>query len=978
MKNSIHLSGIRHHNLKNLNIDIPLNKLAVITGVSGSGKSTLAFDVLYAEGQRRYIETFSPYARQFFDRMDKPKVDHIDHILPSIAIEQRNTVKTSRSTVGTMTEICDYMKVLWPHISSAYCPKCGKKIESTSVHGIWNSLCDKHQKINICFIVFYVVLSSKISIKETIKYIHSQGYRKCIFNNQIAALENIPEDYSESNLYIIQDRITFSSKYKKRFIDSCEQAYKYGQGTLLILDEKQIDIKNAIIFSNRLECAKCGIKLPHPIPGLFSYNHPLGACPTCHGFGRTIDIDLDLVIPDKTKTLREGAIRPWQTGFSMECQEDMIRLGTIRKIPLDIPFNKLTSTQKRWVIEGEPDYGKDKQHNWQTTWYGINGYFRWLESNTYKMHIRVFLSRYRAYKLCSVCNGTRFVPETLYYKSPYKTVDNSTLITLADFYNLELKDALLFIQNILTEKLSQPVQFALKEILNRLVFLNKIGLGYLTLNRQTRQLSGGEIERVSLASCLGNHLVNTLYILDEPSVGLHPRDTERLLEIIKRLRDVGNTIVVVEHEKAIIQAADHIIDLGPKAGAEGGKIIYQGTYQRFIATDKTRSNSRTAGYITDRLKINPHPPISKPSKFLKIKGATGNNIHNLDIDIPLQKLVCITGVSGSGKTTLLKRIVFPAIERILASNNHSLYNFHINDENPVSVSSVKIPNKLLKKILLIDQSPIGKTPRSNPAIYVDAYDDLRKFFLWKLKESPLQISSEIQLGDLSYNSSHGQCPRCKGLGFEEIEMQFLSNVYTRCPVCKGTRFNSKALELYIQVRKSIDSKEEITINIADLLNLSINEVISILECYPNSRYAQKALQKLQIINETGLGYVILGQPLNTLSGGECQRLKLAAHIAEAQNDNLSDTNLFLFDEPSTGLHFDDIQILLKLFHSIVQSGHSIIIIEHNLDIIKSSDWIIDMGPDGGYNGGKVLVQGTLEQIKSCKTSYTGQFLRNIS
>ena len=481
-----------------------------------------------------------------------------------------------------------------------------------------------------------------------------------------------------------------------------------------------------------------------------------------------------------------------------------------------------------------------------------------------------------------------------------------------------------------------------------------------------------------MASCLGNHLVNTLYILDEPSVGLHPRDTERLLEIIKRLRDVGNTIVVVEHEKAIIQAADHIIDLGPKAGAEGGKIIYQGTYQRFIATDKTRFNSRTAGYITDRLKINPYPPISGPSKFLKIKGATGNNIHNLDIDIPLQKLVCITGVSGSGKTTLLKRIVFPAIERILASNNHSLYNFHINDENPVSVSSVKIPNKLLKKILLIDQSPIGKTPRSNPAIYVDAYDDLRKFFLWKLKESPLQTSSEIQLGDLSYNSSHGQCPRCKGLGFEEIEMQFLSNVYTRCPVCKGTRFNSKALELYIQVRKSIDSKEEITINIADLLNLSINEVISILECYPNSRYAQKTLQKLQIINEIGLGYIILGQPLNTLSGGECQRLKLAAHIAEAQNDNLSDTNLFLFDEPSTGLHFDDIQILLKLFHSIVQSGHSIIIIEHNLDIIKSSDWIIDMGPDGGYNGGKVLVQGTLEQIKSCKTSYTGQFLRNIS
>ena len=978
MKNSIHLSGIHHHNLKNIDIDIPLNKLTVITGISGSGKSTLAFDVLYAEGQRRYIETFSPYARQFFDRMDKPKVDHIDHILPSIAIEQRNTVKTSRSTVGTMTEICDYMKILWPHISSAYCPKCGKKIESISAHDIWNNFCDKYQEINTCLIVFCVEITSGISIKKAIKYIHGQGYRRCVSNGQVTALENIPENYQEKNLYIIQDRITIAPKYKKRFIDSCEQAYKYGHDTLYILDEKQLDINSAIIFSNKQECSKCGIKLPRPIPGLFSYNHPLGACPTCHGFGRTIGIDLDLVIPDKTKTLREGAIRPWQTGFSIECQEDMIRLGAIRKIPLDIPFNKLTAAQKRWVIDGEPDYGKDKEHSWQTSWYGINGYFRWLESNTYKMHIRVFLSRYRAYKLCTTCNGTRFVPETLYYKSPYKTAENCKLITLADFYNLELKDALIFIQNILTEKLDLPVQFALKEILNRLVFLNKIGLGYLTLNRQTRQLSGGEVERVSLASCLGNHLVSTLYILDEPSVGLHPRDTERLLEIIKKLRNAGNTIVVVEHEKAIIQSADHIIDLGPKAGAEGGKIIYQGAYQKFIATDKTRSNSRTAGYITDRLKINTHPPISGPNKFLKIKGATGNNIHNLDIDIPLQKLVCITGVSGSGKTTLLKKIIFPATERILASNNHSLYNFHINDENPVSVSSVKIPNKLLKKILLIDQSPIGKTPRSNPAIYVDAYDDLRKFFLSKLKESSLQTLSEIQLGNLSYNSALGQCPRCKGLGFEEIEMQFLSNVYTRCPVCKGTRFNSKTLELYIKVRKSIDSKDEITINIADLLNLSIDEVISILECYPNSRYAEKALQKLQIINKTGLGYIILGQPLNTLSGGECQRLKLASHIAEAQNDNLSGTNLFLFDEPSTGLHFDDIQILLDLFHSIVRSGHSIIVIEHNLDIIKSSDWIIDMGPDGGYNGGKVLVQGTLEQIKSCKTSYTGQFLRNIS
>lgn len=972
MRDSIHLRGVRHHNLKNVDVDIPVGKLTVLTGVSGSGKSTLAFNVLYAEGQRRYIETFSPYARQFFDRMDKPQADRIENILPAIAIEQKNSIKTSRSTVGTLTEIADYLKVLWPHASVPFCPRCGKKINPSPAYRIWEAFKKASPQTEICLIVFSVRLSEKISFRESLSWIQGLGYSRALVQGKITRLEEIEENHPFAELLIIQDRVNCSSKSQKRFTDSCEQAYKYGHGQLLILDAASPDLSQAHSFSNKTECADCHITLPKPTPDLFSYNHPLGACPVCHGFGRTIGIDMNLVIPDTSKTLREGAVKPWQSGVSKECQLDLLRMAPKAKIPLDVPFNFLTPRQKQWVIEGDPLYEKDENHTWPKTWYGINGFFKWLESYTYKMHIRVFLSRYRSYRECEACKGNRFTPESLSFKVPNPLKKDKAPITLSQFYDLELIDAYNFIQALQEQhNFKGPVEYALKEVQNRLFFLNEIGLSYLTLNRQTRSLSGGETERVNLTRCLGNRLVNTLYILDEPSVGLHSRDTERLIKTIKQLRDIGNTVVTVEHEMMVIEAADHIIDLGPQAGARGGQIVYQGNYQNFISS----TDSRTAGYMSGRLEI----PLSAhqknpPKHFLKIRKACANNLNELDMDIPLERFVCISGVSGSGKSTLLKSIIHPGVQQVLDSN-HQIRSLKIDAENPASAFAIRFPQKLITNLFLVDQSPIGKTPRSSPTMYVGAFDDLRQFFIWKLKASGIESFSP---GHFSYNSKLGQCPRCRGLGFEEIEMQFLSDVYTRCPECNGSRFNTKAQEAVIEVKNPLKSNESLSLNIVDFLALTVDETISVLNQFPECKSAQKASAKLDIIQQTGLGYITLGQPLNTLSGGECQRLKLAARIAESCSASLRGKEqpfLFLFDEPSTGLHFDDIAVLLKLFYNLVRAGHSVIVIEHNLDIIKCADWLIDMGPEGGCKGGQIIAQGPPRKVANNKLSHTGRFLK---
>lgn len=973
MSEFISLRGVRHHNLKNLDIDLPMGKLTVVTGVSGSGKSTLAFDVLYAEGQRRYIETFSPYARQFFDRMDKPQADRIENILPAIAIEQNNSVKTSRSTVGTMTEICDYLKVLWPHISNPYCPKCAERIIATHPHQIWEQFHQAAPHISTALITFKVPLSAKISFSETLSFVQALGYRRVLLDNQVLPLEKIPIDSSLEELEIVQDRIVCNDKAPKRFTDSSEQAYKYGRGLLAIRDAEHLE-EPAYFYTNKLECSRCHTHLPKPVAGLFSYNHPLGACPVCHGFGRNIGIDMNLVIPDPNKTLLEGAIRPWQTGFSQESQQDLVRLAPKHQIPLDIPFKKLSAEQKRWVIEGDPDYGTDKKHEWPHFWYGIKGYFKWLETHVYKLHIRVFLSRYRIYRECEACGGTRFVPETLCFKVTHPLHKESEPLTLPQFYDLELCDALAFIKAIKQKNtLSRPIQYALAEVENRLSFLNEIGLGYLTLNRQTRQLSGGETERVSLTCCLGNRLVNTLYILDEPSVGLHPRDTEKLVEIVKKLRDIGNTVVTVEHEPLVIQAADHIIDLGPQAGTRGGEIVFQGPYKKFTAS----KTSRTAGYITGRLQISPDPALPlQPKALLKIRKATANNLQELDVDIPLQRFVCITGVSGSGKSTLLKNIVYPGVTRVLNSTRPE-QGFQENGENPAKVASIAFPKSLISNIFLVDQSPIVKTPRSCPAMYVGAFDELRQFFVWKLKS---ENKTSFQPGLFTFNSKRGQCPRCKGLGFEEIQMQFLSNVFTRCPDCNGTRFNPQALMATIDLPSAEAPEQTRPLNIANFLELSVDDALKVLAPYEENRYALRASAKLKVIQQTGLGYISLGQPLNTLSGGECQRLKLASYIAESLTDKSKEKNhfVFLFDEPSTGLHFDDIDVLLKFFKTLVKEGHSVLVIEHNLDIIKCANWVIDMGPEAGREGGKIIAQGPPQEIAAHPTSYTGQFLKKYA
>lgn len=975
MPKSILLRGVRHNNLKNLNLDIPIGKLTVLTGVSGSGKSTLAFDVLYAEGQRRYIETFSPYARQFFDRMDKPQADKIENILPAIAIEQRNTVRTSRSTVGTMTEICDYMKVIWPYISHPYCPKCNKSINSIhSPAEVLEQLRTEHPDSTSCIIAFSVPIPSNFSAAEALSAIQNIGYHRAILNQKIVKLKDLPPDYPLDAILIIQDRILLSGKNKKRFIDSCEQAFHYGQGQLTLLTADTL--KKIQTYSTRYECPECKITLPKPTPGLFSYNHPIGACPICHGFGRTIGINLDLVIPNPSLTLRQGAVAPWRTGVSSESQADMIKLAKKRKIPLDTPFESLSDKEKKWVIEGDPDYGIDENHQWPQYWYGINGFFSWLEKHSYKMHVRVFLSRYRSYQICEACHGSRFIKESLAYKLPPELTKEDHPLSLADFYNLELSKALDILKIIQKEKsLTKPISCALNEVISRLTYLTQIGLPYLTLNRQTRQLSGGETERVNLTTCLGNKLVNTLYILDEPSVGLHPRDSSRLAEIIKNLKKIGNTVVVVEHESLIIKSADYIIDLGPKAGNQGGEIIFQGPYQKFIQS----TQSSTAKYLNNTLRVHLNHPNKTANKgFLQIRSATSNNLHNLNIDIPLGKLICISGVSGSGKSTLIKNIIFPAIKQLLEKGTtHGSYS--IQGEDPSSVGNISFPPDSIHDIFLVDQSSIVKTPRSCPAMYIDAFDHIRKFFIWLLKN---QNQQSFKTGQFSFNSKSGQCPRCKGLGFEEIEMQFLSNVFIKCPECSGTRFNQETLQATALVRKS--SENTVQMNIADILNLTIDEMCSILVNYIQEwRPAANTLALLNIIQKTGLGYLKLSQPLNTLSGGESQRLKLASHIADSislkKNSAQSSLsrNCYLFDEPSTGLHFEDIQVLLNLFAELVKNGNTIIIIEHNLDIIKCADWVIDMGPEGGKNGGQIIAEGTPEQITLSANSYTGKYLKPL-
>jgi excinuclease ABC subunit A len=957
---AIRLRGVRHNNLKNLDLDLPKGKLIVFTGLSGSGKSSLAFDTLFAEGQRRYVETFSPYVRQFFDRMDKPQVDRIDGIPPAIALGQRNTVRTTRSTIGTMTEICDHMKNLWTHIAQCRCDHCGEPVTRDEPIAIWKTLLGSQS--SEALVTFDVPLSDRISLAESLQLIGKQGYRRIVDPTAKNKLGRLPEllrieeaakrlaKCKLTSLTVVQDRIRLAKGSRARFLEAAGQAYQFGKSHLAVHTEVIVQQR----FSRHFHCAACDAEYRDPSPALFSFNNPVGACPECKGFGRIISIDYRLAMPNLTKSIAGGVVKPWQTGHGVECQREMMAAAKQNGIPTDLPFNKLPKKARDWVTHGEPDYGKPGR-TWPDAWYGVAGYFRWLESKAYKMHVRVLLSRYRSYTTCPGCEGQRFKPDSLRFKLDH--TGTGDWLTLSDLYRLPIRDAAGVI-NELADRLdlnrADALAPVLAEVRGRLDAMVRIGLGYLTLDRPTRTLSGGETQRVNLTACLGSKLVNMLYVLDEPSVGLHPRDTNRLVGLLENLRDLGNTIVVVEHETGIIRHADHVVDLGPERGERGGEIVYNGPGSRLA---KCRA-SLTGAYLSGRKKLEPPPARAVTAHTLRLRLAkfSRNNLSDFAVDIPLGRLVCVTGVSGSGKTTLIRDGLLPALRDKLGGT-------------PAVASLAKLTGwRSLESVMMVDQSSLGRTPRSNPAVYIGAFDEIRKLFA----ASPEANTFELPAGAFSFNSAQGQCGYCRGTGFEKIEMQFLSDVFIKCPECNGRRYRDHVLE----ARLTPPLAKHLAWNIADLLDATADEVILFLDGYPDSRPAAKARAKLQLLSDVGLGYLRLGQPVNTLSGGESQRLKLVRSLAEAHSKRTATgPTLYLFDEPTTGLHFDDIRLLARVLHRLVDEGHSVLVVEHNLDLIRQANWVIDLGPDAGDEGGQLVAQGPPHTLAKNKQSHTAKALR---
>jgi len=914
----IRIRGARQHNLKNLNLDIPLNELVVVTGVSGSGKSSLVFDTLYAEGQRRYVETFSPYARQFLDRMDKPQVERIEGVPPAIAIDQINPIRTSRSTVGTMTEINDHLKLLYARAGVLHCRQCGKPVRRDDPDSIYASLQERSAaagdpRLLVCF---SVAIPKGLTAAQIKVELETQGYTRIHAEN-------------EDSLTVIQDRLRLGTAERGRLIEALEAALHAGRERLkvLALDEAGA-VANEWNYSRGLHCAECDLLYHDATPGLFSFNSPVGACETCKGFGRVIGVDYSLVIPDEDKTLAEGAVRPWQTPSFKECQDDLMRHAKRRGIDVDVPWRKLPQASRDWVIEGEGAWTKK-------VWYGIKRYFAWLESKAYKMHIRVLLSKYRSYTECPACRGARLKPEALLWKlGPYNVHELALL---------PLERTRAFIDALdLTGPLDEASDLVLRELRARLGYLGEVGLGYLTLDRQSRTLSGGEVQRINLTTALGTSLVNTLFVLDEPSIGLHPRDMGRVVRVMHRLRDAGNSLLVVEHDPQIMQQADRILDLGPGAGERGGAIVAFGTPAEVAATPA----SLTGAWLSGRRQL---PALRDPERALpeagaiRLEGVTAHNLKDLDITIPLGRMVCVTGVSGSGKSTLVEEVLFPAMQKAAGRATDA----------PLEHRRL-VGADLVEEAVLVDQSSIGRTTRSNPASYVGAFDAIRKLFA----ATPDARLRRYTTGTFSFNSGTGRCPTCGGNGFEHIEMQFLSDVYLRCGDCDGRRYRDETLQVKLKGANG-------SANIAEVLDMTVSEALVFFADAP------EVLRRLQPLGDVGLEYLKLGQPVPTLSGGEAQRLKLAGHLAEAQLHKPTQGKLLLFDEPTTGLHFEDITRLIRAFRQLLEAGHSLLVIEHNLDVIRAADWVIDLGPDAGEAGGELVFAGTPEQLQRCAGSHTG-------
>ncbi|MEN8800808.1 MAG: excinuclease ABC subunit UvrA [Thiogranum sp.] len=945
--------GARQNNLKNLDIDLPLNELIVITGVSGSGKSSLAFDTVYAEGQRRYVETFSPYARQFLDRMDAPSVDRIDGIPPAIAIDQTNPVRTSRSTVGTMTELNDHLKLLFARATRLYCSACGGPVRRDTPDSIVDALLARAGKNTPrALISFAVEVPENFSDDEIIDLLARQGYTRV-------------HSRRDKRLEVIQDRLPLTAGRRERIVEALEAALRHGHGQLTVyaLDANG-EAGEGWRYSSELHCADCDIPYHDTTPNHFSFNSPVGACTTCRGFGRTQGIDYGLVVPDENKSIADGAVKPWQTESYRQCQADLMRFARKQGVPTDLPWKSLDKTQQLWVLNGEGAWEDG-------LWYGVRGFFDWLETKAYRMHIRVLLSRYRCYDQCPACHGARLKAQALLWRLGSKANADRVLsatqrfkpvglaladktwqrlpgLTIHDVMQLPIERGARFFETLeLPWPLDEATGLLLAEIRARMKYLVDVGLGYLTLDRQSRTLSGGEVQRINLTTSLGTSLVNTLFVLDEPSIGLHPRDMQRVIGVLQRLRNAGNSLLVVEHDPQIMLAADRILDMGPGPGERGGQQVFFGTPRQLLRCKA----SLTAQYLRgDRSvageKRGSGKMLSDPlfSSCLEIRGARQHNLKSIDVKLPLGQLVCITGVSGSGKSTLIQDVLYRALcklkgKPVETAGVHKAISGHDGIDDVVSV----------------DQSPIGKTTRSNPASYVGAWNTIRELFA----AEPESRARAYKPGTFSFNTGVGRCPGCGGNGFEHVEMQFLSDVYLRCPDCNGRRYRSEVLEI------TLDGK-----SVADVLDMTVNEALAF---FSDQLSVQRALEPLAAV---GLDYLTLGQPVPSLSGGEAQRLKLAGHLARSGARKQSGSTLFLFDEPTTGLHFDDIRQLLAAFRRLIDQGHSLIVIEHNLDVISAADWVVDLGPEGGDAGGGIVCAGPPEDIAKHASSHTGAALRD--
>ena len=919
---SIVVRGVRVHNLKNISFDIPHNALTIVTGISGSGKSSLAFDTIYAEGQRRYIESLSAYARQFLERIEKPEIEEIHGIAPAIAIRQRNTARTPRSTVATSTEVYDYVRLLFARVGVTVCRKCGATVQKDTVDQIADTVMQWPAETR--FYVLYPLPKnqSQEQLAALLSDLKRRGFSRLYQDGRTfdySQPESLLDVDFKKTAYVLVDRLKIAPDIRQRLIDSVEICLRENNGEVILQvveppsGNGSMPRERQYRFSESFECKKCGIRYEDPEPQLFSFNNPFGACPRCQGFGNTIDLDPDLIIPDKSKALNQGAIEPWTKPRYRIYFNEFKRKALARRISQSTPFRLLTSEEQAFVMNA------------------VREFFEYLETKKYKLHVRVFLSRYRGYTVCPECGGSRLRQEARDIFINGKNIADVSRMTIQESHEF-------FSQLSLTPAEAEIAERILFEIQSRLRFLNDVGLQYLTLDRLSSTLSGGEAQRIQLATSLGSSLVGALYVLDEPSIGLHPRDSRRLIEILQRLRDIGNTVLVVEHDAETMRAADHILDLGPGAGENGGHLVYQGTLEGL----RNCAGSLTGKYLIGELKV----PIPKKrrapgSKILKLRNAAKHNLKNIDVEIPLGLMTCITGVSGSGKSTLVHECLYEAVKAAL----------HGSDPGS-GTGFIESGIKWIGDVVLVDQSPIGRTPRSNPVTYIKAFDHIRDVFASTREAQARGYNS----GSFSFNIPGGRCEVCQGDGTVTVEMQFLADVELVCEECKGTRYKSGVLEILYKGK-----------NIYQVLQMTVREALLF---FAN---VSKITKKLKVLDEVGLGYLRLGQSATTLSGGEAQRIKLASFLAR----ETSEKTLFIFDEPTTGLHFDDINKLLIAFRRLIETGGSVLIIEHNLDVIKSADWVIDLGPEGGNAGGFVIATGSPEHIAEDITSITGQFLKNV-